>query len=198
MSSSSQDIPTQKRLTQHLTKHWAPYKALRQRYAGTRFEEQRQLHLPQKQGHGPRLHSSSRDECARGASRQRQGPQSLLEVPFMARDRQAHIRQRCLPIQRSGRRLSPRRYVWVSQYFPPSPVSIIARLLNVAAKSTHWTCMANTIQRLQLPQVQPRRMIGGGRIGAVVPHGRTHGTHATWSDGKRRPTARRCGDSELP
>jgi len=62
-SSSSQDqqpnrptpIPTQRRLTQQLTKHWAPFKALRQRYAGTRFEEQRQLHLPQK-------HSPSRDE----------------------------------------------------------------------------------------------------------------------------------------
>ena len=31
-----------------LTKHWVPFKALHQRYAGTRFEEQRQLHLPQK------------------------------------------------------------------------------------------------------------------------------------------------------
>jgi hypothetical protein len=29
-----------------LTKHW--FKALRQRYAGTRFNEQRQLHLSQK------------------------------------------------------------------------------------------------------------------------------------------------------
>ena len=57
-SSSSQDqqaqqptksvIPTQKRVTEQLTKHWAPFKALRQRYAGTRFEEQRQLHMPQK------------------------------------------------------------------------------------------------------------------------------------------------------
>jgi hypothetical protein len=55
-SSSSQDqqpyrprpIPSQSRLTQQLTKEWPQYKALRQRYAGTRFEEQRQLHLPQK------------------------------------------------------------------------------------------------------------------------------------------------------
>ena len=52
---SSQDQPTrprptpsQRRLTQQLTKVWPQYKALRQRYAGTRFEEQRQLHLPQK------------------------------------------------------------------------------------------------------------------------------------------------------
>ncbi len=41
-------IPTQKRVTEQLTKHWSPFKALRQRYAGTRFEEQRQLHMPQK------------------------------------------------------------------------------------------------------------------------------------------------------
>ena len=57
-SSSSQDqqaqqptksiIPSQHRVTEQLTKHLAPFKALRQRYAGTRFEEQRQLHLPQK------------------------------------------------------------------------------------------------------------------------------------------------------
>ena len=54
-SSPSQDqptrprpIPSQRRLTQQLTKEWPQYKALRKRYAGTRFEEQRQLHLPQK------------------------------------------------------------------------------------------------------------------------------------------------------
>jgi hypothetical protein len=56
-SSSSQDqqptrpspIPSQRRLsTQQLTKEWPQYKALSQRYAGTRFEEQRQLHLPRK------------------------------------------------------------------------------------------------------------------------------------------------------
>ena len=57
-SSSSQDqqaqqptksiIPTQCRVTEQLTKHWPHFKALRQRYAGTRFEEQCQLHLPQK------------------------------------------------------------------------------------------------------------------------------------------------------
>jgi hypothetical protein len=57
-SSTSQDqqpqhlpksvIPTQRRVTEQLTKNWAPFKVLRQRYAGTRFEEQRQLHLPQK------------------------------------------------------------------------------------------------------------------------------------------------------
>jgi hypothetical protein len=56
--SSSQDqqptrpspIPSQRRLTQQLTKQWPQFKALRQHYTGasTRFEEQRQLHLPQK------------------------------------------------------------------------------------------------------------------------------------------------------
>ena len=53
--SSSQDQPTRPRpilsqscLTQQLTKEWPQYKALRQRYEGRRFEEQCQLHLPQK------------------------------------------------------------------------------------------------------------------------------------------------------
>jgi len=41
-------IPTQKRVTEQLTKHWAPFKDLRQCYAGTRFAEQSQLHMPQK------------------------------------------------------------------------------------------------------------------------------------------------------
>ena len=39
--------------------------------------------------------------------------------------------------------------------------------------------------------------LDGVRTRAVVPHGRTHGTDPTWRDGQRRPTARRCGDSEL-
>jgi len=55
-SSSSQDqqptipspIPSQRRLTQQLTKQWPQFKPLRQHNAGTRPEEQRQLHLPQK------------------------------------------------------------------------------------------------------------------------------------------------------
>ena len=34
-------------------KHWAPFKALRQRYASTRFEEQRQLHLAPRRSTGP-------------------------------------------------------------------------------------------------------------------------------------------------
>jgi hypothetical protein len=57
-SSSSQDqqaqqppksvIPTQRRVTEKFTKNWVPFKTLRQHYAGKRFEDQRQLHLPQK------------------------------------------------------------------------------------------------------------------------------------------------------
>jgi hypothetical protein len=55
-SSSSRDqqptrpspIPSQRRLTQQLTKQLPQFKALRQHYDGTRFEKQRQLHLPQK------------------------------------------------------------------------------------------------------------------------------------------------------
>jgi hypothetical protein len=33
-------IPSQRRLMQHLSKHWPQFKVLRQRYAGTRFEDQ--------------------------------------------------------------------------------------------------------------------------------------------------------------
>jgi hypothetical protein len=33
---------------EYVPAEWPQYKAIRQRYAGTRFEEQRQLHLPQK------------------------------------------------------------------------------------------------------------------------------------------------------
>ena len=55
-SSRSQDqqptasgpIPSQRRLTQQLTAHCPQFRILRQRYAGTRFEEQRQLLMPQK------------------------------------------------------------------------------------------------------------------------------------------------------
>jgi hypothetical protein len=60
-----------------------PGKALRQHYAGTRFEEQRQLHLPQK-------HKAT-------------VPESTLRVEMNALEEQAdnakaqaHIRQRCL------------------------------------------------------------------------------------------------------
>ena len=41
-------IPSQRRLTHQLPKQEPQFKALRQHYAGTHFEEQRQLHLPQK------------------------------------------------------------------------------------------------------------------------------------------------------
>jgi hypothetical protein len=58
VSSNSQDqqfqhlpksvIPTQHSVMEQLTKNWATFKVLHQRYAGTCFEEQSQLHLPQK------------------------------------------------------------------------------------------------------------------------------------------------------
>ena len=56
VSSTSQDlqppvsgpIPSQQCLTQQLIAHCPQFKALCQRYAGMRFEEQRMLHLPQK------------------------------------------------------------------------------------------------------------------------------------------------------
>jgi hypothetical protein len=75
-------------------------KALREQLTalpGTRFEEQRQLHLPQK--HKATVPDSTlRNEWAGGASRQCPGPRPLLEAPLMARGHQAHIRQRWLKI----------------------------------------------------------------------------------------------------
>jgi hypothetical protein len=44
----SSPILSQRRLTQQLTKQWPQFNALRQHYAGTFFEEQRQLNMPQK------------------------------------------------------------------------------------------------------------------------------------------------------
>ncbi len=105
--------PSQGPITQQLTKHWPQLKALRQHYASTRFEAQRQLHLPQK--HRATVPESSLrverpgDERPGGTSRQRQGPRPLLEAPFMARDHPALECQRCLQPQIYGPLLSPRR-----------------------------------------------------------------------------------------
>jgi hypothetical protein len=93
-SSSSQDqqaqqppksvIPSQFRVTEQLTKHWSPFKVLRQLYAGTRLEEQRQLHLPQK--HKATFPDSTlRVEMNNlEDGRQCQGPQALLEAPLLS------------------------------------------------------------------------------------------------------------------
>jgi hypothetical protein len=80
-SSSSQDqqptasgpIPSQRRLTQQPIAHWPQFKILRQLYAGTRFEEQRQLHMPQRPRTQkcPKIGFSSRriDSCISPSSR---------------------------------------------------------------------------------------------------------------------------------
>jgi hypothetical protein len=41
-------MPSPRRLKQQLSKRWPQFEVLRQRHAGTRFVEQHQLHLPQK------------------------------------------------------------------------------------------------------------------------------------------------------
>ena len=132
-SSSSQDqqaqqppksvIPTQKRVTEQLTKHWTPFKALRQRYAGTRFEDQRQLQLPQKhkatvQDSTLRVEMNNLEELA---GRQRQGTRALLEAPLMARRHQAHLRQRCLPSALADVCLHDARFGGPHPCRPPTP-----------------------------------------------------------------------------
>ena len=111
-SSSSQDqqaqqppksvIPTQKRVTEQLTKHWAPFKVLRHRYACTRLEEQRQLHLPQKyKATVPdstlRVEMNNLEEQADNAKARELYAPSGPPQPTMP------------STPRSGRRLSPRR-----------------------------------------------------------------------------------------
>ena len=117
-SSSSQDqqaqqpttsvIPTQKRVTEQLTKHWAPFKALRQRYAGTCFEEQRQLHLPKKHKATAsdstlRVEMNNLEEQADNAK-----ARELFWKPmaWLGAIRPTSL---MMPTPRSGRRLSPRR-----------------------------------------------------------------------------------------
>ena len=65
-------MPSQKHVTQQLTTHWPPFKALRQTFANTRFAQQLQLHLPQKvkatdQDSAPRVEMSAlEDQAANG------------------------------------------------------------------------------------------------------------------------------------
>jgi len=76
---------------------------LRQHYAGTRFEEQRQLHLPQT--HKATVPESTLRVEMNGLEEQADNakagdlfwkPRPLLEAPFMARDHPALECQRCL------------------------------------------------------------------------------------------------------
>ena len=104
--------------------------------------------------------------------------------------------RRHVAADRHSQRLK-RRPARRSPSLPPSPASIIARLLNAAAKSSAWTFTATTRARAQLTQVPPRRTTGWCPYWAVVPHGRTHCPHSTWRDGQRRPPARRHRGPQL-
>ena len=90
------------------------------------------------------------------------------EAPFMARDHQAHVRQRCLrPSVVDDVCLHDAR-------FGISPSTCTAH--SGATKAHDWM------------------------VGVLGPlfRSRTHGPHAARRNGKRRPTARRRGNSELP
>jgi len=153
-------VPSQHRLTQQLTKEWPEYKALRQCYAGTRFEEQRQLHLPQK-------HKAT-------------VPDATLRIEMNWLEKQADNAQTRDLYWKPLSWLRTIRPTSANDAFDPAlwttfvsttlglevpvlsslPRRIKARLLSVAAKSTHWTCTATTPPRVQLTQVLPRRIIG--------------------------------------
>jgi len=97
--------------------------------------------------------------------------------------------------QRYGRLVSTTQGVGV-------PVlSSLPRLPNSPLAKCGWKRHALDLYGLHLHsslRCNQNARLDSVRTGAVVPHGRTHGTHSTRRDGKRRPTARRCGDSELP
>ena len=57
-------------------------------------------------------------------------------------------------------------------------------------------CKAAFLGSLGAPCVKVPAQLN--RMVSVLGRCRTHSTHSTRRDGKRRPTARRCGDSELP
>jgi hypothetical protein len=145
---------------QRLSKHWPKFKVLRQHYAGTRFEEQRQLHLPQN-------HKAT-------------VPESTLRVEMNGLEEQAE--------KAKARDLYWKPLSWLGTIRPTSandafdpalwttfvsttlglevPVlSSLPRrnnspLLSAAAKNTAWTFTATTQPRAQLTQVQPRRTTG--------------------------------------
>ena len=118
VSSSSQDqqptrprpIPSQRRHTQQLTKERTQYKARRQRYASTRFEEQRQLHLPQK--HKDTVPESTPRVDMSGLRSKPTTPRPATSTgsPFDGSGPSGPLQQTMHSTQRCGRRrLSPRR-----------------------------------------------------------------------------------------
>jgi hypothetical protein len=148
-------------------------------------------------GHGPGIHSPRGNEWAAGASRPRQGPRPLLEAPFMARDHQAHFSKRCLgPSAVDDVCLHDARFGGSRALLPPrrnnSPLAYVRlqKTLHGLSRRPH-SHMHSSLRCKQGARLD------GGRAGAVVPHGRTHGPHAARRNGKRR-TARRRGDPQLP
>jgi hypothetical protein len=170
-SSSSQDqqsqhlpksvIPTQRRVTEQLTKNWAPFKVLRQRY-GTRFEEQHQLHLPQK--HKATVADSTLRVEMNGLEEQADNTK-VRELFWKPLSWLGTIRSTS-----ANDAFDPAIWeTFVSTTLGlevpildalPRLIIIIARLLNAAAKSSAWTFTATTRARAQLTQVQQRRTIG--------------------------------------
>ena len=109
-SSSSQDQQDQ-HLPQSFipTQHWAPFKVLRQRYAGMRFEEQRQLHLPQK--HKATVADSTLRVEMNGLEEQADNTKArdLFWKPTHGSAPSGPHPPTMSSTQRSGRLLSPRR-----------------------------------------------------------------------------------------
>jgi hypothetical protein len=138
----------------------AQYKALLHGYAGTRFEEQLQLHLSQK-------HKAT-------------VPDSTLRIGMNGLEEQANNAQAIYLYSKPLSWLGTIRPTSANDAFDPAlwttfvsttlglevPVLSSLRrrnnspLRSAAAKNTAWTFTATTQPRAQLTQMQPRHMIG--------------------------------------
>jgi hypothetical protein len=197
-SSSSQDqqptrpspIPSQRCLTQQLSKHWAQFKVFSQLYAGTRFEEQPQLNLPQK-------HKAT-------------VPESTLRVEMNALEEQADNAKahdlywkplswlRTIRPSSANDAFDPA--LWETFFTStiglevPVPSSLPRHhnnpLANAAAKNTLLHGLSRRPHKhvhRSLRCNQGARLDGGGPSPSV-PHGWTHGPHPAWSHGNGAAT----------
>ena len=151
-SSSSQDqqqaasgpIPSQRRLTQQLTAHWPQFKALRQSYAGTRFEEQRMLHIPQRHKATVQDSTLRMEMNALESKLTTPKPASSIGSPSHGSGPSGPRPPMMLGISRCGKCSSARHWVWRCRYSPPSPAATNALPPCEAARSTAQTRTSTT------------------------------------------------------
>ena len=141
---ASGPIPSQLRLTQQLTAHWPQFKALHQRYAGTRFEEQRMLHMPQKHKSTVQDSTLRMEMNALESKLTTTKPASSIGSPSHDLGPSGPQQPMMIGISCCGRRLSAQHWVWRCQYSTPSPATTNACPPCEAVRGTGWTFSATT------------------------------------------------------